>query len=562
MIFRKERLGILSLIIFLLPLAPLALAASGTLSETEMMTIKGRVISSAGPEKGARVRIPGEENFVLTDKKGKYKLSTRAIARNSTILVTAAKEGFFNGGTTVKSDGRAADIFLNPIFLNDQPHYKFNSPKVCYSCHRKLTLTWNDSKMAHTTQNPKLLDMYYGTDAEGNKNQGPGYKLDEPDKAGNCAVCHAPSAAADLSRSRDLKEVLISPLTEWPGVSCDFCHKVRKIVDDPKSPSGVSAILERQKPVSGKSILVFGPYDDVVVPPMAASYNPVFDSGKFCSLCHSHRETLPKGKTWDHKKIYTDDDWAGFGLEGDSQLPIQTTYQEWKGWQESLSEDDPNKGKKCQTCHMNWTKKLLPYDNFVVEDMARNMWGTYRDPENIRPHHFEGSTPAQLANALSLELEGQVDGDLLTIKVHITNTNGGHWVPTGEPMRSVMLLVEAHDSEEIPLALVKGSTLPDIAGKGKPEDGNYAGYTGAVFAKVLADDEGNLNVPFWKATKISEDTRIRPKTTRTMEFVFRLTNPDDEPIAEARLIYRPVFKKLAEQKKWQITDIEMVTKSW
>lgn len=72
---------------------------------------------------------------------------------------------------------------------------------------------------------------------------------------------------------------------------------------------------------------------------------------------------------------------------------------------------------------MSWRKEMLPYDNYVVDGMARNMWGTHRSPKNIRPHHS--------------------------------------WTGTG-----------------------------------KVEDGNYAGQAGAVFARVLGDDEGNLNVPF------------------------------------------------------------------
>jgi hypothetical protein len=27
---------------------------------------------------------------------------------------------------------------------------------------------------------------------------------------------------------------------------------------------------------------------------------------------------------------------------------------------------------------MSWRKDMLPYDNYVVDGMARRMWGTYR----------------------------------------------------------------------------------------------------------------------------------------------------------------------------------------
>lgn len=521
----------------------------------------GLVTSQYGPVTDARVRLAGQGHFTLTDKHGRFTVRGPRSYFNRPI-VTAGKEGWFNNGAPLGMFGLVGDIELRPVFLADNPDYRFNSPKVCFSCHSKVTRIWDQSKMAHTTANPKLLDMYYGTDAEGNPERGEGYRLDNPSSNGNCATCHAPSAAAASRWSLDLKQVLNSPLTEWEGVACEYCHKVRKVVDDPSAPSGASAMLERQAPVRGRSILVFGPYDDVVVPPMAASYNPLFDSGRFCSTCHSHLKRLGPGKTWERLKIYSDGEWAAFGFDNNSILPIQTTYQEWKQWQNGLPAGDPNKDKKCQQCHMSWQKRLLPYDDFVVEGGAQHMWGTYRSPEQIRPHHFEGGTEAQLQNALALELEGERGDNELLVKVHISNTNGGHWVPTGEPMRSVFLLVEARDSEDVPLQLIRGSRLPEWAGVGDIKNGDYSGLPGAVFAKVLADKAGNLNVPFWRASRIVFDTRIRPKKTVTLEFVFALTDPEDEPSAEATLIYRPVPKRLARAKKWQVEDIHIVTKAW
>jgi hypothetical protein len=83
-----------------------------------------------------------------------------------------------------------------------------------------------------------------------------------------------------------------------------------------------------------------------------------------------------------------------------------------------------------------------------------------------------------------------------------------------------------------------------------------------MFARVLADDNGNLNVPFWRATKIASDTRVRPKTTVTLEYVFALDDPEDEPTAEAKLIYRPVNRTLAERKNWSVKDILITSSAW
>ena len=524
-------------------------------------TIHGRVTSVYGPVENARVRIIGEKNFTLTDRQGRYEL-TATPSPGERLIVTAGKEGWFNNGQIANFAGRTRDIFLNPVYLADRANYRFISPATCSQCHVKLTRYYDQSKMAHTTSNPKVLNMYYGTDAFNRPGVGFGYKLDNPKSDGNCTTCHAPSAAGAIPASQDLIDVLRSPWTEWDGISCDYCHKVRKVIKDKTRPSQSIAVQERQTPVQGNSILVFGPYDDVIAPPMAASYNPVFDQGQFCSLCHSQTKTLENGSAWDSSKIYSAAELQAFGLKDQGTLPIQTTFQEWKQWQDQLPADDANKGKKCQDCHMSWRKEMLPYDNYIVDGNARNMWGNFRLPENIHPHHFDGGTETQLKTALSLELEGAVSGNKLTVTAYITNTNGGHWVPTGETLRSVMLLLKASDSNGKPLKLIKGSTLPDWTGKGDVKTGHYAGLPGAVFARVLGDDKGNLNVPFWEATRIVSDTRIRPKKTVTFTFEFQMRDPSDEPAAEASLIYRPAFKSLATLKSWDVEDILITSSVW
>ena len=211
---------------------------------------------------------------------------------------------------------------------------------------------------------------------------------------------------------------------------------------------------------------------------------------------------------------------------------------------------------------MSWRKEMLPYDNYIIDGHARQMWGTYRSPKNIRPHHFDGGTEIQLKTALSLELEGETSGTKLTINAYITNTNGGHWVPTGETMRSVMLLLKVTDSNGKPLNLKKGSRLPDWVGVGKVEEGNYAGLPGAAFAKVLGDDQGNLHVPFWQASQVVSDTRIRPKNSVNLKFEYELEDPEDEPTAEASLIYRPVIRPWAKIKNWLAEDILITSSVW
>ena len=213
--------------------------------EINSPSIQGRVMSIYGPVENVRVRIAGDEKYTLTDRQGRYVLQSAHIPSQG-VRITAGKEGWFNNAQFAGPSGRGQDINLNPIYLNDHQNYRFISPVTCSRCHTKVTRYWDQSKMAHTTSNPKVLDMYYGTDAFQNNDKGPGYRLDYPNSTGNCAVCHAPSATASNSWSQDLKSILQSPRTEWDGISCDYCHKIKKVFPDKTKPSGMAPLLERQ----------------------------------------------------------------------------------------------------------------------------------------------------------------------------------------------------------------------------------------------------------------------------------------------------------------------------
>jgi len=543
----------------LLTLSPASVQAAGR------YIVKGVVASEYGGVEGAKVRLPGHQEYTLTDKNGEYQLLLPEDYVPSLIeplMVTAGKEGWFNNSTQTWPGNENANIALYPIPSSDDPAYRFIPPTVCSQCHNKLAKYWDKSKMAHTTSNVKVLNMYNGTDVTGRKQAGPGFKNDNPDQEGNCIVCHAPSAAVAQNGPKNIEAALWSRATEWDGISCDFCHKIKFVVKSNDTPSLYKAVLKRQAPIQGNSILVLGPYDDVVNTVMSASYSPVYDQGVYCALCHSQVQELGEKKGWDRKAVYTDKEWQTFDLGNDAIIPVQTTYQEWRDWQQALPDGDKNKNKKCQDCHMSWSKEMLPYDEYIVDGQARKDFGVKRDPESIHPHRFDGTSEKQLQSALSMEMDGEVKDGILEISVFINNSNGGHWVPTGDPMRQVLLLVSATDSNGNQLEQVDGDQLPEWAGAGKKADGNYAGLPGTIFSKVLQDAAGEINVPFWKATSVLQDTRIRPKTTVTKKFKFKLKDPQDEPQALANLIYRPFPRDLVNTKKWDSKDTKIASSAW
>lgn len=158
-----------------------------------------------------------------------------------------------------------------------------------------------------------------------------------------------------------------------------------------------------------------------------------------------------------------------------------------------------------------------------------------------------------------MRLDAYYEVDEVVVEVEITNVNTGHWLPTGFSMRNMILVVLAVDSAGRRLQQTGGSKIPEWGGLGDPDEGNYAGLPGKGYAKVTKDSQGNQNVPIWQAVRIASDNRIKPKETDVTTYRFK--KPKGEVTIEAKLIYRPVFKRVADQKKWALKDVVMEEKT-
>ena len=125
-------------------------------------------------------------------------------------------------------------------------------------------------------------------------------------------------------------------------------------------------------------------------------------------------------------------------------------------------------GVICQSCHM-------PTDGEVgnAADLGNHFdvpagiaAGWYRTPGQVRQHVWVGprqpeSRMLQLAAALSIESAVQ-DGELVA-QVTVRNVGPGHAIPTGEPLRSLILAVEARCEGEA-LPPTGGDVISDIGG--------------------------------------------------------------------------------------------------
>jgi hypothetical protein len=146
----------------------------------------------------------------------------------------------------------------------------------------------------------------------------------------------------------------------------------------------------------------------------------------------------------------------------------------------------------------------------------------------VTAHEFQGGhSNINLSHAVTLVTRARLSGSRLNVTVSLTNAESGHKLPTGIPIRRLILTVA-----------LKSATDAEISSARK------------VYRKVLTDKYGTIieNAPdmFRKATAVFSDNRIAPHETRVEEFVFVVPETLKEYNIETVLNYeytRPMLKE-------------------
>jgi hypothetical protein len=256
-----------------------------------------------------------------------------------------------------------------------------------------------------------------------------------------CLECHAPVAV--LSGDLTLRQKV-----SWEGVTCDYCHSIQSV-----STASVNA-----RATVEFSQVKSGPSKDASSTGHGTSFSGVHTSSLACVACHQYRNAL------------------GF--------PVLTTYSEWK------NSGSAKEGKQCQSCHM------YRVEGNVVEPRIRRV-----SEAKINLHQMPGShTLKQLNKTVRAKLSSSRESDQLKVFIDVINRTAGHYVPTGSPMRQLVLELRA-DSY----------------------DGRH--FRGErTYRRTVADKRGNAlqreHVAFFKAAKVLSDTRLAPGEVRREEFSF------------------------------------------
>ncbi|MEO0599948.1 MAG: hypothetical protein AAF211_00840 [Myxococcota bacterium] len=460
------------------------------------------------PVEGAWVGVGGGVS-TITDPFGEAEL----VVGEDALIIASHPEARTRG---TEPDSADVVLDLTRFATVDNEAYVFGDPgepgdrgttAQCAHCHQSALTDWDASTHRRTASNPRVHDVYAGTAVAATQAAcdllggvwtdgtapGTGETVDRcyvgggtlPDlndclddgvaceatatAYGACADCHAPGIDGTLG-GRDLLEA--RGRSHDKGVHCDVCHKVESVdLGAPPGVGGALGILRPSEPGAtsegGILPLFFGPYPDVPNPRMGAVARSLYREAELCGACHQlDQAVLVPGQSADP------DRWP------DGRLPVHSTYAEWQ--------DGPYAPySPCQSCHMPPETRYLTAVDWApggLELGIANGWP--RPPGAIRRHRFDGpraDDPELLRLALALEATVDRDAEGLLVRVTTSNVGAGHAVPTGEPLRSVLLTVEA-TCEGAPLRPRGGDVVPAFGGALAEQDatGNWTTWPGAT----------------------------------------------------------------------------------
>jgi hypothetical protein len=272
-----------------------------------------------------------------------------------------------------------------------------------------------------------------------------------------CLACHAPAAVY-------MRDTKWEKKTSWEGVTCDFCHSVRAIKPGTDRPFVIEAGPVKTGPLKGAKPTAHD-----------AAYSEVYTSSTLCAPCHQ--------------------------FTNDKKFDVLTTYAEWQ------ASGYPAKETTCQTCHMRAVT-----GNVVDPKIARSA------TSSLNIHEMPGShSVAELNRAIQAQILAERKGDTIDVTVNVTNRGAGHKVPTGSPLRAIVMVIEADNAAGNRQTVTRtfGRVVVDAAGQ------------------ELTDEAG----VFQRAAKAVSDNRLVPGERRTERFSFPM--PRSTPArALARFYYR------------------------
>ena len=477
---------------------------SGTPDRGVLVPIEVHVSLDDAPAPGTTVSQGGNPERWTTNAEGVVTVTLNLTVPGELVLIASHPEARIRGRLVSPDHTGPFELSLKRFETQDNPDYAFKDPgepgmshviEKCGHCHLTIDDTWFSSAHKTSASNPVLHDIYQGTasgftDQEACQLAGGNWKLTvkpgtgedvmacvvaeavtDSGAFGGCADCHAPGIDGQLG-GRDLLEARDHAFNY--GVHCDVCHHTESV--DMEALPGVAGRLKIVRPSEPAFItglgefqpLTFCPNDDVPNIYMGCVQRDHFRSSEFCGACHEQRQPALLPET----SVDTDR-WP------DGTIPIHTTFSEWQS-------SAFGNGVTCQSCHMPPAPpEIVNGADLQAFDAASTgiTGGWPRPPGATKLHTWSGPRSPeayQLPVPVTIQVEKAIAGDMLTADVTVTNTGAGHSVPTGDPLRSVLVVVSAScaDTDLLPAG---GDAVPDYGGstQTRPKSEDWTTWTDA-----------------------------------------------------------------------------------
>lgn len=255
-----------------------------------------------------------------------------------------------------------------------------------------------------------------------------------------CLGCHAPVMAYSGDRAFQDK-------VTWEGVTCDFCHSIVQVdMQNAARPYRLHVGFTK-----------FGPLKDTSSRAHGVSFSNLHTNPIVCAGCHDSRN--------------------------ENGLMVLSSYSEW---QESSFAADRS---SCLNCHMPRVKGR------TVDAKVRHSEGAVNLHEMPGGHSVD-----QLNKALLARLTAQREDGQLHVKLFLRNRGAGHMVPTGSPLRKLVVAVQ-----------VSTAGGPDLTVE-------------RAYQRVIVDKDGNTLADepgIWvRGARVASDNRLKPNEERVENFSF------------------------------------------
>ncbi|MEN8262870.1 MAG: multiheme c-type cytochrome [Nitrospirota bacterium] len=393
---------------------------------------------------------------------------------------------------------------------------QFIEPSVCGECHSEIYKQWSGSMHSKAYTDPlwRAATKYFVKQVT---------EKDELLEMRACVKCHTPLGFRSY--------LITSPeddydkLAELPaqGIFCNWCHNINEVKHIGDAGYEVAPGGGEDEPST-----MLGPFKDSNSDFHPTKYSELHTRSEFCGLCHNVTHAA-------------------------NNLPLEATYDEWKNSPYNTGNSETT--VHCQDCHMRQRPGIPATGKTARPDNPGKAADNGPDREHIWTHYFVGGNTLitkllgsevnsrmaeeRLKNAADMEIlrDGSYrTGNVSSIRVKVTNSGAGHYLPTGlTEVRQMWLQVTITDAE--------GRV---ILSSGELDQKGNIDKDAVIYYTQLGNKDGAPVINVAKADRILYDYRIPPKGYTIEKYAFSIPPEAVSPLkVEATLKYRSASQSLA-----------------